>query len=131
MVDYLPAKMPDYNYTLNITPMRTMPIKGQKKQVVHEYDDESVTVIPFSSQSKFDIQLQWDWLEDADAEELLDLWHNINRANGKERTFYWQHPLESNVYVVRFMEPLTIVATSNHVNAKEIKQITLRIEGKL
>ena len=130
MADYLPVKTADYNYTLNITPQRVMPEEGDKKQVVHEYDDGDISVVTVSNASRFDITVQWTALDFADAGTIMDLWHDNNKANGRARTFYWQHPLETNVYVVRFMQPLTRVDAAGLPGHKEIQRIRLRVEGK-
>ena len=129
MGKYLPEAVADYNYTLAIEPHEMLPETGEKKQVVHEYDDGSLGVVEISNTPRFDVVLKWDSLSETDAGTLLDLWHSSDKANGRKYTFYWQHPKETNIYVVRFMESLRIVHTAEGGDYVRVEQVTLRVEG--
>ena len=129
MADYLPGAMADYNYTLNVTPQAVLPQEGDRKQVVHEYDDGTVAVVTLASQSQFNIRLQWDLIPDADASIILDLYHDPNKANGRAYTFYSHHPIDERDYVVRFMTQLTQTLQAGLAGYRENPQITLRVEG--
>ena len=129
MADYLPVKMADYSYTLNVTPQAVLPQEGDRKQVVHEYDDGTVAVVTLALQSQFSIRLQWDLIPDADASTILDLYHDPNKANARAYTFYFYHPIDEREYVVRFMTQLTQTLQAGLTGYRENPQITLRVEG--
>lgn len=130
MADYLSAKTANYgNIELDITPHRIMIEEGDKKQIVHEFDDGSVSVVSLSNQMYFNVTLEWDGLDDTDASAIMDLWHNQSKANGRANTFYWQHPLDGNTYTVRFMEKLIRTDTTSKPGYKEISSVILRVEG--
>lgn len=130
MIDYLSEVSADYNYVLDIPPQNVMDVTGDKPQIMHKFDDGSVAVVTRSNQSYFEILLQFDVLEETDANEIFDLWHDSDKANGRENTFYWEHPIELNIYTVRFME--VIKRTQSHANylLASISGIILRVEGK-
>jgi len=128
MHNYLPVKTADYNYTLNIPSQVSMPITGDKTQKMRKYDDGSISVVSASNQSFFEIDLQWSYIKDSNRSIIMDLWHNQNKANGIEKTFYWYNVFDTETYVVRFINPLkTVFYPANKV---EISTLTLRIEGK-
>lgn len=129
MIDYLSEKTADYAYVLDIPPQNIMDITGAKKQTLHEFDDGSVSVVTRSNQSYFDVMLQYDILEETDADEIFDLWHDTAKANGSINTFYWEHPIELNIYTVRFLQRIT--RTQSHANylLAGISGIVLRVEG--
>ena len=129
MADYLPVAIADYTYTLNVTPQAVLPQEGDRKQVVHEYDDGTVAVVTLAQQSQFNIRLQWTLIADADASIILDLYHDPNKANGRAYTFYFYHPIDEREYVVRFMTPLTQTIRAGFVGYRENPEITLRAEG--
>lgn len=129
MSTYLTTKTADYTATeLVITPQNVMVEKGAKNQISYEMDDGTYYVVSLSD-SYFTIQLQWDWLSLADAETILDFYHDSNKANGMENTFYWEHPLDGNTYVARFISELSRTDSHKKPNAKEVGTISIRIEG--
>lgn len=135
MVDistYLSDKTADYTTTeLSVAPQNIMTEEGRKNQIVYEMDDSSPYVVNLSD-SWFNMTLEWTYLSDTggDAETILQMYHDSNRANGSENTFYWQHPKDGNTYTVRFMTPLRRVYKANMPDGKSVAQVTLRIEGK-
>ena len=128
MYRYLTNKTPDYTTTrLTVIPQVIMPQVGEKRQVVHEFDDGSVSVVGVSSSNYFTVELQWNYITTANQTILMDFWHSETKGAGRRRTFYWLHPVDGLYYVVRFMSPLT---TTFHVgNRKSISSLTLRVEG--
>ncbi len=129
MASFLPEKTADYKYVLDIPPQDILPEQSKKKQIRREFDDGSEAIITLSSSSQFTITVQWNILSQEDASYILDLWHDTSKANGMENTFYWKHPVEDNLYVVRFIEPLTRVDVAKKPNYKEIDQIKLKVLG--
>ncbi|MFO8016709.1 MAG: hypothetical protein R6U32_06395 [Candidatus Woesearchaeota archaeon] len=130
MKTYLNAVTADYTATeLQVTPQRTITEDGNKNQVVHEADDGTISVTTFSDDSIFTVTLQWDVLEEADANTIVDFYHDSTKANGRERTFYWHHPTDGNIYTVRFMGPLQRVWDTKIGLHRKVSQVELRVEG--
>ncbi len=131
MADYLDVVTPDYDWTLDITPQNVMVEQGEKNQIVHEYDDGKIQVVT-KSDSIFIVTLEWKTITNANAEIILALWHDSAKANGLERTFKWQHPIEDTVYVVQFIEqPLQQKIVGGKPGYKEIPSVKLRVAGKV
>lgn len=128
MYRYLTDKTADYTAVVfEVKPTTTIPQTGDKTQVVHEFDDGSVSVIGVSSSNFFNVVLQWRSISDADQTTLIDFWHNEAKGAGRRRTFYWLHPIDGHTYTVRFM---TVLSTSyDGLGNLSISQITLRVEG--
>lgn len=130
MASYLAVKTADYTTTeLSVTPHSVLTEEGIKNQILHEFDDGSVDVVTLSD-SYFTVTLQWDWLNSTDKNTILDMFHSASKANGMAKTFYWHHPLETNIYVARFMSAPKINNESDKPGAFVIPEVTLRIEGK-
>jgi len=128
MYRYLTAKTADYTATVfEVKPTTIIPQTGKKSQVVHEFDDGSVSVIGISSTNFFDIVLQWRSISDANHTILIDFWHNEAKGAGRRRTFYWLHPIDGHTYTVRFMGQLT--TSYDGLGNLSISQIPLRVEG--
>ena len=129
MINYLSSATADYNYTFSIEAQDVMEVSGDKKQIVHEFDDGSVSVVTKSDQSFFDVILKFDVLTPAEGNQIFALWHDADKANGRENTFYWQHPIELDTYVVRFMQLITRSNQHDRGLYSSISGIVLRVEG--
>ena len=130
MIDFLTQVTADYNYTLEIPAQDVMPIRHSKRQIVHTYDDGSVDVAAISDATFYVAEIKFDVLTDEQAEIILDLWDDPEKANGSERTFYWENPKDYMVYVVRIMnEDLTELIQHRLGEYTAIDSIILRIEG--
>lgn len=139
MENYLSVVEADYNYNLILRNQNVMPEYGEKKQIIHRFDDGGISVTRMSDASFFEVKIEFTALLSDDAETLLDLWHDENKANGSANTFYWQHPITEVYYTVRFMDIITrkfradygVSNTGMHNGTSyiEIEAITLRIEG--
>ena len=124
--DYLSATpvTPDYNYTLDVTPHRVLPVDGSKNQSVNRGDDNSREVITYSDDSIFIVTLCWDNIVEADAGTILDWWHDTAKANGMARSFKWTNNFEAtdpHTYTVAFAGPLTFkykVPNSHEMSVK-------------
>jgi hypothetical protein len=128
MYRYLTDKTADYvTTTLTVTPTVVLPQTGDKTQIVHTFDDGTVTVVGIASTNFFTIVLQWKYVPDVDHTALMDFWHNEAKGAGRRRTFYWEHPIDNKTYTVRFMSPFTTAYSS--VGNLSIGTTTLRVEG--
>jgi len=130
MYNYLPIRIADYDFTLEVWPERILPEVGEKKQVVHDFDDGQETIVTLSGQSRFYVIVQWEMISAELADLIFDLWHDENKANGIERSFKWWHPIEEQIYIVRFAEGMERVITGDHVGTKEVSPIRLRVIGR-
>jgi len=132
MYDYLSDVVADYTVVeLSVTPHVVLSAMGDKTQQIHSFDDGSVGVVSLSDTSYFEVTLQWARIPESDAGTILDLWHDSAKANGRENTFYWQHPTDGHTYVARFMGPLSRQLKAEFGSTDmAIPSITLRIEGR-
>jgi len=129
MSTYLSDVTADYTAVeLSISPQNIMVEEGQKRQYVHEYDDGDLYVVT-TSNSYFTVTIQWDWISDADAAIVLAFFHDATKADGMARSFYWHHPVDGNIYTVKFGSDLTLTDEVSKIGAKVIPAITLRVEG--
>lgn len=129
LADYLSSVTADYSYMLDLPCAVSLPKTGNKNQIIHEFDDGSVGVASMSDNSWYDVVIEFDVLTEAEADELFELYNNPVYANGSERTFYWQHPSDGNIYTVRFMSPVEIVERHDKGPYFEASAIQLRVEG--
>lgn len=130
MWQYLSAVAADYTTTtLSVTPQVIMDEDGNKRQIVHEADDGTVTVVSLSADTVFDVSLQWDTITPANATAIMDFYHDAAKANGQERTFYWEHPLDGCTYTVRFMCKLDRIYSTKQPGFRRIKKVTFRVVG--
>ena len=128
MYRYLTDKTADYvTTTLSVNPTTVLPQTGERKQVVHDLDDGSVSVVGISDSDFFNVQLQWKYISDSDYTILKDFYFNETKGAGRRRTFYWEHPKTGKVYTVRFMT--TIPMSYDPLGNISVSQITLRVEG--
>lgn len=128
MHNHLPKKIANYTAEeLKVIPQNVMTEVGDKRQIVHEFDDGTVGVVPVSDQTYFNVTLEWTYLSQSDCDLILDFWHNPVKANGRARTFYWRHPIDSKDYVVRFQGPLSKNYSTGLLQG--ITSCSLRVEG--
>jgi len=127
MYRYLSTKTADYTTTtLEIPSQVVLSQSGNKSQVSHDFDDGSLAVVGLSSSSYFDVQLQWNYITEANKDIILDLWHNPLKADGMRRTFYWKHPKTLKYYTVQFTSPLVV---DDIPAAMGIQTVSLRVSG--
>lgn len=128
MYNYLNSKVADYTTTtLSVTPTTLLPQTGDKNQIIHEFDDGSVSVVGVSSSNYFNIELQWSRINPSDSASVLDFWHSESKGAGRRRTFYWLHPIDGHIYTVRFMSQLTTSYLPGGLMS--VSSVTLRVEG--
>lgn len=130
MADYLPTATADYAIEeFDLAPQRVMPETGDKRQVIHEYDDGHETGIPLSDADYFDVSLEWAASRLVPSGVIMDLWHDPDKANGRIRSWYLVHPTDGHVYVVKFRGPITRQRRAGAVDWVEIPQLPLRVTG--
>jgi len=131
MYDYLTTKTPDYTATtLSIRPQGELKYTGKKSQVAHEMDDGSIAVISVSDNSYFDVFIGWRILTESDAGTIMDFWHDTNKANGMEKSFYWAHPVDGHTYVAKFMSDFSGVFKAGWGTRQSVPGVELRIIGR-
>lgn len=109
MYNFLPEVTADCTDILMVNPQSVMPSKGRKNQIVHTFEDGRESVAIVSDTSIFEVELQWGYVSDAERSTIMELFHNPTKANGSARSFYWQNPIDNNMYVVLFLTPLRTV----------------------
>lgn len=93
--NYLPALTADYvTTTLSVNPQNVMQIGGEKDIVINKGYGVAEERIILSTQSLFQIKLQWQVLSDADHSTLFEFYHDPVKACGIAKTFYWTPPLQ-------------------------------------
>ena len=130
MADSLSVVAADYTTTeLSVAPQKTMTEQVRKSQIVYESDDGDPTVVSKSNKSIWTATLMWTALSETDAETIEDFYCDATKANGMERTFYWQHPKDPETYTVQFMTPLVKRYDASMPNYIGIASVQLRIIG--
>ena len=124
---FLPTITADCNDVLAIAPQKTINNPGRKNQIVHEFEDFRNAVVSVNDLSIFEIEMQWSYLTESERSTILELFHDKTKANGSARTFYWQHPIENNMYILRFLTPLRTVYKPGSL--QEIEMIKCRVHG--
>lgn len=129
MSTYLSSVAADYTTTeLSISPQNMMIEEGQKRQYVHEYDDGDLDVVT-TSDSFFTVTIQWDWVSDSDEQIIRAFYEDDTKGDGTSRSFYWHHPVDGNIYTVKFGSDITSTDEVDKVGAKTIPPIVLRVIG--
>ena len=106
MADYLSTVTPDYTaVNLDVSPRGISPsifVTGRKYQEIDDYYGGSSTRIDWGNDPEFFVVLPFGYLNTGDMQKIWQLYMSPSKANGVARTFVWDHPTETNNYVVRF-----------------------------
>lgn len=130
MGDHLQAVVADYTLEeLAITPQGVLSDSPEKIQEIYVADDGTINVTSYSTNTFFDVRLEWELLTLTEADFLESLWASATKANGSERTFYWVHPSDGYTYTVRFMGPFSREQKGHMCSYRSIKSVVLRVEG--
>ena len=127
MYNQLSVVTADFQELLDIPNHVVMPIAGSKPQMTHNFLDGRMAVVTLDSGSRFDVEIQFTYLTDAQKSTLLDFYHSTTKANGGENTFYWLNPVDDYAYTARFLTPLRNVIKSGSINSAPT--IGMRISG--
>lgn len=129
MKDYLPQRTADYtSEQLDVTPQKVLnetPVEDT--QLKRRTDAGELNVVEIDAPIKFEVQVQWDILTSSDADYIRDLYTNSSKANRHKNSIEWVHPVDGNVYIVRFLS--NVAQEIKPANNRAIPQITLLVEG--
>ncbi len=104
MSDWLSTVAPDYTAIKLDIPaqvqMNNMPKKNQKVKFA---DDGTPLILNINSTTTYVVSLYWDKITLANAEIIMELWTDPNKANGKARKIVWTNPDDGNDYTVSFL----------------------------
>lgn len=133
--DYLTTITPDYSTTefgydgaTQIIPQGILFEEGAKNVIVHLADDDSEQRISISSDTRFYVRMQWNFLDESQSGALIDYYHSTSKASGALNSFYWTHPTDGHTYVCRFTAALIRNKQTN--DRWGIPQIRLRVLGR-
>jgi len=113
IVDFLDDVVADYDYTLIIDAQDTMPTTVPKNQIRHRFDDGSSSCASLADNVFPTVEFPLSVLTEEDAATILDLFSDPLKANGGERSFYWENPKDGQTYVVQFLND-DITKTDQH-----------------
>lgn len=107
MYDFISSLTADYTTTtLSVDPQVVMQIGGEKDIIINKGYGVSEERIILSTQSRFQVKLQWNVLSEADHSTLFDFYHDSAKACGTAKSFYWTPPAQylasSHDLTVRF-----------------------------
>lgn len=128
LADKLPVVIPDYTVPLVVVPQTEIGITREHNQVIHTGDDDSDEVVILSASPATHIEIQYNVLEDLDAEKVWDYYDDAGKGNGFARTFPFPCPRTDAVYVVSFVLPVT---PRIRPVMGSIGTIKLRVHGKM
>jgi hypothetical protein len=127
--DYLEEVTPQYDEFFPVVPQKSMPWESDKDQQIIFNDDGDALVSSRSDKSVVYFIWNFNNKQRDKAHLIIDFYHNVNKANGRARSFKFLNPSEDPevTYVVRFVGPLpgTVYAWGQH----EIVSIKVLVEG--
>jgi len=126
IAEYLSATTADYTTTqLDISPQEVMVETGKFNQVRKRLDDGTPKVLTRSATPQFLFRVKWNYLSEADANTIYDMYFDTAKAYGSGRSIEFPHPTETNTYIVRFWSEI-----SREIRyLRGIAEIELLIEG--
>jgi len=106
--NYLPTAQPDYlEEVVTLRPTGSLSFSSEKKQRVDRSDGGSKETITLSKNNCIHINLQLSNLNSTNKDFILDLYCNINKADGLKKTFLFRDPVETEDYVCMFTDNLS------------------------
>ncbi len=105
MSDYLGTGTADYTAAnLEVVCQQVLTITPSKNQQLLWTDANTPLSINIDDDETFIVDLIYNYITQANAEIVMDFWLNATKGNGSNRTFYWEHPTDGEVYVSRFLK---------------------------
>jgi hypothetical protein len=126
MSTYLSTVAPDYAYTLDIDGQHVLPHTPYKNHILLYKDDGTPHTVELDSAVKFLLSVQYTGLSADNANTIMDLWLDINKANDTARSFRWQHPKEAKIYVVNYIATPSLQLFPHSFNGIEGIQLLVR-----
>ena len=107
---YLSNVAADYTAVeLSLTPTDVMQFLCVKDQKVLYNGSDIFRAIPLNTMVNFEILLSFGNITPDEGGTVMSMWCDSAKANGRENTFYFQHPTDGNTYTVRFNSEITHV----------------------
>lgn len=128
---FLPTATPDISVILNIPSSETLEEFSQLEQIDIRTDSGDTKIITLKNLPRMFVKIQWNNIQDATADSIVDLFMDLLKAKGLEKSFIWVHPVTEEQYVVRFASPLAINRIAGIIGRKSVKAITLEVLGPL
>jgi hypothetical protein len=128
MYDFLSTITPDYSTALGIPPQGVVSEESQKNQVIHLGVDGSEERISFNTTPIFFINIGWNALSESDSGTVFDMYNDVAKANGIQRTFPYVFG-DGHTYVVRFDSKLT--RSGKHLDKMGMTGIRLKVLGRI
>ena len=102
MYDFLSVETPDYSATtLDISPQGVLVEDGEYNVKIHEAEDGTEERVIMGTNAFFYVTFPFNGLNEADAGTVFDFYFDSAKANGRAKSFKWQH-VDGHQYVVRF-----------------------------
>ena len=106
--NYLPTVQPDYlEETLTLRVTSKLDFSSKKNQSIYRTDGGSKEASTLSRNNTIGISLDMKNLSKENADILLDLYLNLNKANGLHNSFIYKHSSEDEYYVCKFMNSIS------------------------
>ena len=103
MHNYLPIKVAEYtSEELYLLPHGELVETPYWKQERFVLDGNIPKVHIFSNVTFFTVSFQFEIQTQYESSLIIDIYSHHEKARGSERTFYWHHPTDGHIYVVRF-----------------------------
>ena len=129
LYDFLSTITPDYSTTtLTISAQGEVTEESDKSQAIHIGVDGSEERISFNTSPIFYISWSYNILTESDAGTLFDLYNDSAKANGRQRSFKYQHG-DGHTYVVRF--DCTLIRKGRSVRTYGLPGIRLKVLGRI
>jgi hypothetical protein len=107
MYNYLPTAVADYTaIELELRSQGSLTEKPVWNQATHRMDGGTIQAISYSDVVAYEVEMSFATLLPADSGLVMDIYSDPLKAMGAARTFYWHHPRDTYIYVVRFMSPM-------------------------
>jgi hypothetical protein len=100
---YLQSATPDIADILTIKPVGEMlPATFKKPQQAFFTDAGGEQVNSYSAKWHIIQRIPWDYLSAEDKETIFNLYFSASKANGKQYSFTWAHPVDGQYYIAYF-----------------------------
>ena len=110
--DHLNIAVPDCTSgTLSVAPHNTVTYAAGRHQKIILFDQTDESRISIDSDYVFFSDVQWELIPATNSGIVTDFLLSWDKGNGITRSFKWEHPTDSETYVVRATKLPSIVHT--------------------